>query len=66
MFVGCVSIFTIVGGLIFIPHANIILADYGKARFYLRNKNYSKNKITLAKPKPKYLVNFLFFGQQDL
>ena len=52
--------------LIFIPHANTILADYGKARFYLRNKNYSKNKITLAKPKPKYLVNFLFFGQQDL
>ena len=44
MFVGCVSIFTIVGGLIFIPHANTILADYGKAQFYLKkptliNKN---------------------------
>ena len=32
----------------------------------LRNKNHSKNKITFAKPKPKYLVNFLHFGQQDL
>ena len=31
----------------------------------LRNKNYSKNKITLAKLKPKYLVNFSFPGQQD-
>ena len=66
MFVGCVSIFTITGGLIFIPHANTILADYGKTDSFLRNKNYSKNKITLAKPKTKYLVNFLFFGQQNL
>ena len=31
VFVGCVSIFTIAWGLIFIPHANTILADYGKA-----------------------------------
>ena len=27
-------------------------------------KNYSKNKIIIAKPKSKYLVNLLFFGQQ--
>ena len=32
----CISIFTIVRGLIFIPHANTILADHGKARFYPR------------------------------
>ena len=31
VFVGCVSIFTKAGGLIFIPHTNTILADYGKA-----------------------------------
>ena len=29
-------------------------------------KNFFKNKITLAKPKSKYLINLLFFGQQDL
>ena len=33
---GCVSIFTIVRGFIFIPHVNTILADYGKAQFYLK------------------------------
>ena len=36
--------FTIAGGFIFIPHANTIQADYGKAQFYLKkptliNKN---------------------------
>ena len=36
VFVGCVSIFIIVWGFIFIPHANTILADHGKARFYLK------------------------------
>ena len=65
MFIGCVSIVTIAGWFIFIPHANTILADYGKADSILRNKNYSKNKITLAKPKLKYLVNFFLFGLQD-
>jgi len=45
VFVGCVSIFTIAGGFIFIPHTNTILADYGKARSYLKkpiliNKKY--------------------------
>ena len=42
MFVGCVSIFTIAGELIFIPHANTILANYGKILFYLKKQNYSK------------------------
>ena len=30
---GCVSIFYNDRGLIFIPYANKVLADYGKARF---------------------------------
>ena len=34
VFVGCVSIFYNDQGLIFIPHANIILADHGKIWFY--------------------------------
>ena len=31
LFVGCVSIFYNDRGFIFIPHANTVLADYGKA-----------------------------------
>ena len=34
--VGCVSIFYNDRGFIFIPHANTILTDHGKARFYSR------------------------------
>ena len=33
---GCVSIFYNGRGLIFIPHANTILADYDRVRFYSR------------------------------
>ena len=38
VFVGCVSIFYNGWGLIFIPHANTILTDHGKARFYLKEQ----------------------------
>ena len=31
---GCISIFYNDRGLIFIPHANTILAEHGKVRFY--------------------------------
>ena len=50
---GCVSIFTIVRGLIFIPHTNTILADYKKAQFYLKkptliNKNTTFHTETVS------------------
>ena len=50
MFVGCVSIFTIAGGLIFIPHANTILTDYGKAQFYLKKPILINKKYHLPNP----------------
>ena len=51
VFVGCVSIFTIARGFIFIPHANTILADYGKAWFYLKKQNYSNKQNTTFQTK---------------
>ena len=42
LFGGCVSIFYNGRGLIFIPHANTVLADYGKVqskKLILINKN---------------------------
>ena len=51
MFVGCVSIFTIARGLIFIPHANTILADYGKALILSKETYSNKQKTPPSKPR---------------
>ena len=52
MFVGYVSIFYNDWGFIFVPHANTVLADYGKALTLSKEIYSNKRKIPPSKPRP--------------
>ena len=59
---GCVSIFFNIWGLTFIPHANKVLADYGKARSL---RNYS-NKQKYHLPNRDHLRSDLSINHWDI
>ena len=59
LFVGCVSIFTIARGFIFIPHANTVLADYGKALILSKETYSNKQKTPPFKTRPSRIKTCL-------